>query len=107
MPLGKVKVILNWSPEIWTGADTDRLVNGCDKSGVCSTPKLKSVSRSRFSTSEKHIAPIDGGGVALAPIQGLNQKLEEKEKTIEGKATEIMDLKARLEKIEKALTTSH
>ena len=29
-------------------------------------------------TDEKHIAPIDEGGVALAAIQGLNQKLEEK-----------------------------
>jgi trimeric autotransporter adhesin len=28
-------------------------------------------------TDEKHIAPIDEGGVALAAIQGLNQKLEE------------------------------
>jgi hypothetical protein len=27
-------------------------------------------------TDEKHIAPIDEGGVALAAIQGLNQKLE-------------------------------
>jgi len=29
-------------------------------------------------TDDKHIAPIDEGGVALAAIQGLNQKLTEK-----------------------------
>jgi len=44
-------------------------------------------------TDDKHIAPIDEGGVALAAIQGLNQKLKEKE-------AEIADLKARLEKLE-------
>jgi trimeric autotransporter adhesin len=30
----------------------------------------------RVGTDEKHIAPIDEGGVALAAIQGLNQKLQ-------------------------------
>jgi hypothetical protein len=33
-------------------------------------------------TDEKHIAPIDEGGVALAAIQGLNQKLEERDTRI-------------------------
>jgi len=42
---------------------------------------------------DKHIANIDEGGVALAAIQGLNQKLEQKE-------TEITELKQRLEKLE-------
>jgi hypothetical protein len=37
-------------------------------------------------TDERHIAPIDEGGVALAAIQGLNQKLNEKD-------AEIQDLK--------------
>ncbi len=41
-------------------------------------------------TDEKHIAPIDEGGVALAAIQGLNQKLELELKT---KHTEIEELK--------------
>ncbi|MDR3377737.1 MAG: tail fiber domain-containing protein, partial [Verrucomicrobiae bacterium] len=31
-----------------------------------------------IATDDKHIAPIDEGGVALAAIQGLNQKLTEK-----------------------------
>ena len=51
-------------------------------------------------TDEKHIAPIDEGGVALAAIQGLNEKLE---KQIKAKDTEIEDLKTRLEKLEKAV----
>ena len=33
----------------------------------------------QIGTDDKHIAPMDQGGVALAAIQGLNQKLEEKE----------------------------
>ena len=47
-------------------------------------------------TDDKHIAPIDEGGVALAAIQGLSQKLEQKE-------TEITELKARLEKLEQLI----
>ena len=47
-------------------------------------------------TDEKHIAPIDEGGVALAAIQGLNQKLTEKDAEIQG-------LKQRLEKLEQLL----
>ncbi len=43
---------------------------------------------------DKHIAVVDEGGVALAAIQGLNEKLEQKE-------TEITELKQRLEKIER------
>ena len=41
----------------------------------------------------KHIATVDADGVALAAIQGLNQKVCQKE-------TEIAELKQRLEKIE-------
>ena len=44
-------------------------------------------------TDERHIATVDEGGVALAAIQGLNQKLE----------AENAELKARLEKIERLL----
>jgi hypothetical protein len=40
-----------------------------------------------------HISVVDQGGVALAAIQGLNQKLEQKQ-------TEIAELKSRLEKLE-------
>ena len=45
---------------------------------------------------DKHIATVDEGGVALAAIQGLNQKVEDKN-------TEIANLKARLEKLEELL----
>jgi hypothetical protein len=48
-------------------------------------------------TDEKHIAPIDEGGVALAAIQGLNQKVEEKD-------AEIRALKQRLERLEQLIS---
>jgi hypothetical protein len=46
------------------------------------------------------ITSIDPDGVALAAIQGLNQKLEQR---LEQKETEITELKARLEKLEALL----
>jgi trimeric autotransporter adhesin len=48
-------------------------------------------------TDEKHIAPIDEGGVALAAIQGLNHKLNDK---LDEKDAEIQALQQRLEKLE-------
>ncbi|PYJ80847.1 MAG: hypothetical protein DME22_23005 [Verrucomicrobia bacterium] len=50
----------------------------------------------KIGTDEKHIAPIDEGGVALAAIQGLNQKLDAKD-------AEIAKLKARLDKLEQLI----
>jgi len=47
---------------------------------------------------DKHIATVDEEGVALAAIQGLNQKLNEKD-------AEIQDLKTRLEKLEQIFET--
>ena len=52
----------------------------------------------QLSADDKHISVVDEGGVALAAIQGLNQKLDAKD-------AEIADLKARLEKIEQLLTS--
>jgi len=46
---------------------------------------------------EKHISMVDADGVALAAIQGLNHKLEQKE-------AEITDLKSRLEKLERLVS---
>jgi len=46
---------------------------------------------------DKHISTVDADGVALAAIQGLNQKLEKKLKAHE---TEIAELKRALEKIQ-------
>ena len=54
-------------------------------------------------TDDKHIALIDEGGVALAAIQGLNQKLSQQEVTLKGKESEIQELTARLEKLEQLL----
>jgi hypothetical protein len=45
---------------------------------------------------DKHISTVDEGGVALAAIQGLNQKLEEQAKE---KDTEITDLKEELNEL--------
>jgi len=50
----------------------------------------------KIGTDDRHIAPIDEGGVALAAIQGLNQKLEQKE-------TEITELKQRLDTLERII----
>ena len=47
-------------------------------------------------SDDKHIATVDESGVALAAIQGLNRKLEEKE-------SEIQELKQRLNKLEQLL----
>jgi hypothetical protein len=47
---------------------------------------------------DKHISVVDEGGVALAAVQGLNQKLEEQAKE---KDAEIADLKTRLDALEK------
>ncbi len=44
-------------------------------------------------TDEKHIAPMDEGGVALAAIQGLNRKVDAKEARIQEQAAEINHLK--------------
>ncbi|HTR43058.1 MAG TPA: hypothetical protein VMH87_15700, partial [Pseudomonadales bacterium] len=47
-------------------------------------------------SDDKHISVVDEGGVALAAIQGLDQKLAEKD-------AEILDLQARLEKLERLM----
>ena len=53
---------------------------------------------------DKHIATVDADGVALAAIQGLNQKVEsgkrEAETEIQSLKAENAELKARLEKLE-------
>jgi len=46
---------------------------------------------------DRHIATVDEDGVALAAIQGLNQKLEEEK-------AENAELKARMEKLEQLMT---
>jgi hypothetical protein len=53
--------------------------------------------------SDTTITAVDTEGVALAAIQGLNQKLLEESKS---KDAEIQELKARLEKLEKFMASS-
>jgi hypothetical protein len=50
---------------------------------------------------DRHIATVDADGVALAAIQGLNQKLESE---LRQKQTEITALKERLERLEMMIT---
>jgi hypothetical protein len=51
---------------------------------------------------DKHISMVDADGVALAAIQGLNEKLEH---ALERKETEITELKQRLEALEKSIAS--
>jgi hypothetical protein len=54
-------------------------------------------------TDDKHIAPIDEGGVALAAIQGLNQKVDELKTELNRRDAENRQLKQRLEKLEQMM----
>src|SRR5208337_2635435 len=51
-----------------------------------------------LSTDDKHISVVDEGGVALAAIQGLNQKLNEKD-------AEIQDLKRSVAELKKIMAS--
>jgi hypothetical protein len=51
-------------------------------------------SQFNIGTDDRHIAPIDEGGVALTAIKGLNQKLE---KQLKEKDDQIQDLKRQLQ----------
>ncbi|MGA2852791.1 MAG: tail fiber domain-containing protein [Verrucomicrobiota bacterium] len=53
---------------------------------------------------DKHIATVDEGGVALAAIQGLNHKLNEKDAEIQAQARQIEKLVQRLEALEQRLS---
>jgi hypothetical protein len=54
-------------------------------------------------TDDKHIATVDADGVALAAIQGLNQKVEAQRAELEQKQREITELGLRLERLESLL----
>ena len=53
---------------------------------------------------DKHIATVDADGVALAAIQGLNQKLEALEQQVQRKDADNAELKRRLDALEKNLS---
>jgi hypothetical protein len=51
-------------------------------------------------SDDRHIAVVDEGGVALAAIQGLNQKLDDKD-------AEIQELKTRLDRLERLINAKN
>jgi hypothetical protein len=54
-------------------------------------------------TDDKHIMPVDVNGVSLAAIQGLNQKLDERDAKITALQKDVAELKAMMEKLMKKL----
>lgn len=56
-------------------------------------------------TDDKHIAPIDEGGVALAAIQALNRKLEETRAELKRRDAENAELKRKSESLANRLET--
>jgi len=56
---------------------------------------------------DKAIGTVDADGVALAALQGLNQKLEATRAELRGKQAEIDDLKQRLTRLEKLMPQSN
>jgi len=58
-------------------------------------------------SDDRHIATVDADGVALAAIQGLNQKLEETRADNAALRADNADLRARLEKLERLLKPSN
>jgi hypothetical protein len=78
-----------------------------------STPHLGPMAQDFYAAfkvgaDDKHITTTDEGGVALAAIQGLNEKVEAEsqrsEESIRKLEAENAGLKARLEKLEQLLT---
>jgi hypothetical protein len=57
----------------------------------------------RLGADDKHISVADEGGVALAAIQGLNQKLEDTQQSVRRKDTEIETLQQQNEALARRL----
>jgi trimeric autotransporter adhesin len=55
---------------------------------------------------ERHITTVDEGGVSLAAIQGLNQKVEELRAELNRRDAETTELKAHLEALERKILNS-
>jgi tetrahydromethanopterin S-methyltransferase subunit H len=55
---------------------------------------------------DKHITTVDEGGVALAAIQGLNQKLEEKDAQIAALEKGLERMEKRLEQVSEQVEQS-
>jgi Chaperone of endosialidase len=60
-----------------------------------------------LSQDDKHISVVDEGGVALAAIQGLNEKLAEKDAELQRLQLQNQSLAARLEAIERLVGLAH
>ena len=56
-----------------------------------------------YGTDDRYIAAVDVDGIALAAIQGLNKKLEERDQVIAAQDKKLSDLEGRLAAIETAL----
>jgi uncharacterized coiled-coil protein SlyX len=54
---------------------------------------------------DKTITTLEFDGVALAAIQGLNEMVEEQRVELERKQTEIAELKVRMDRLEKLLSS--
>ena len=54
----------------------------------------------KLGDNDKLIGYLDETGVALAAIQGLNQKLQEKDTALSEQSKEIKELNSRIEKLE-------
>lgn len=50
-------------------------------------------------SDDRHIATVDGDGLALAAIQGLNQVVEEKDRRIRALEKDVEELKARMNEL--------
>ena len=54
-------------------------------------------------TDDRHIATVDADGVALAAIQGLNQKLSEQAAALKNKDAEIQELRQAVAELQKSV----
>jgi len=54
----------------------------------------------QLGSDDKHISVVDAGGVALAAIQGLNQKVESQRTQLEQRDAEIVELKSALKDLQ-------
>jgi hypothetical protein len=59
-----------------------------------------------YGTDNTTIGTVDEGGVALAAIQGLNQKLEDQRDELRARQAEIAELKSRVAQLERLISSS-
>jgi hypothetical protein len=57
------------------------------------------LSAAALTTDDQHISMVDEGGVALAAIQGLNQKLKERDAGIEKLRESVAELKPQVQSL--------